>query len=396
MRSPKAVINSELLVWARDTAGLTLDEAARRLQKRVDQVQAWENGDDQPTLVQLRQIARVYKRSFSDFYLAQAPEENPPPHDFRRLPGEVALTYSPALRHQLRLAQTRRTIFHELCNDLGVPIPEFGLRASLTDDREALGPRIREFLGITLAEQQAWRDPRRAYKAWRTRIEAHGALTFQITGVPTTEIMGFSFAFPELPVIAVNQKARPNGRTFTLLHELVHLMLGYSGLCDIDEGMVRPAEEQEAEIFCNAVAGAALVSSADLLGFPLVRLRGAGRHEWGNDELEGIARAFSVSEEVILRRLLSLGRTTPAFYQRKRAEYLARYAQIDQQAREETEEQEIRRNMPRETLSNLGPLYTRLVLESFNQDNITLIDASRYLGLKARHISRLEDLALSE
>jgi Zn-dependent peptidase ImmA (M78 family) len=97
---------------------------------------------------------------------------------------------------------------------------------------------------VRLAEQQSWRTPHQAYRGWRTAIEARHALTFQIAGVDTAEALGFSLAFDVLPVIAVNQKLKPNGRIFTLLHELVHVAMGASGLCDLVEEAIRPAAEQ--------------------------------------------------------------------------------------------------------------------------------------------------------
>ena len=78
-------------------------------------------------------------------------------------------------------------------------------------------------------------------------------------------MLGFSFAEPVLPVIAVNRKVRPNGQIFTLLHEFVHLMLRQSSICDIDEEPPRPPEEQRIEVFCNRVAGAALVPAGVLV-----------------------------------------------------------------------------------------------------------------------------------
>jgi transcriptional regulator with XRE-family HTH domain len=103
----------------------------------MEQLQAWEAGEDHPTLVQLRAIAALYKRPFSDFYLDAPPEEAPFPHDFRRLPGEVALNYSPVLRYQMRLAQSRRDIFLELANDMAGKVPPFGFRATMDEEPES-------------------------------------------------------------------------------------------------------------------------------------------------------------------------------------------------------------------------------------------------------------------
>ena len=53
-------------------------------------MQAWEDGEAHPSMAQLRRMAAAYRRLLSDFYLPRPPEDDPLPHDFRRLPGEVA------------------------------------------------------------------------------------------------------------------------------------------------------------------------------------------------------------------------------------------------------------------------------------------------------------------
>ena len=83
-------------------------------------------------------------------------------------------------------------------------------------------------------------------------------LVFQVTGIQPAEMLGFSLTERPLPIIGINRKLAPNGRTFTLLHEFVHVLLGESSLCDIDEAFARPPQEQRTEIFCNAVAAEAL------------------------------------------------------------------------------------------------------------------------------------------
>src|ERR1700722_2151491 len=97
-RSTEALVEPDILRWARVTAGLSVDEAARSLHTRPENVQAWEEGEERPSMAQLRRMATSYRRLLSDFYLPKAPDEDPLPHDFRRMPGEVAFRYSKALR----------------------------------------------------------------------------------------------------------------------------------------------------------------------------------------------------------------------------------------------------------------------------------------------------------
>lgn len=388
-RSTEALVEPAILIWARQSAGLSVEGAARSLQAKPENLQAWEDGAKAPSMAQLRKMATVYKRLLSDFYYASPPAEAPLPHDFRRTPGDGHFHYSRALRYRLREAQQRRTLALDLAAELEGEIPKLPLRLDEETDPEAAGAKVRNMLGISAAEQRGWRDARRSYNAWRERIEAAGVLVFQVTDVDTNEVLGFSLPTEPMPVLAVNRKLLPNGRTFTLLHELAHILIGKSSLCDIVDDGFRSSEEQDVEVFCNAVAGAALVPLDLLVSDEIVRQYPARARDWGDDELSTIARNFSVSKYVILRRLLTAGRTTRTFYAARAAMY--RFVEprppVDPEA-------EIKRNMPQEVLSNLGRPFTRLILESYLNASLSLSDASRYLGLRAGQVERVRELML--
>jgi Zn-dependent peptidase ImmA (M78 family)/DNA-binding XRE family transcriptional regulator len=391
-QSPKALVDRAVLEWLRSAAGLSTEEAARRIQTKPAKIETWEKGDDRPTMSQLRKLARAYKRPISDFFLPRPMKEPDIPHDFRRLPAEGAQSYSPALRHEIRLAYRRRTLALDLAEELEVKLPEFVGRGSVTDkdDPEKVGERVRAMLRVTADEQQGWRDPRTGYNAWRKKIEDAGVLVFQVTTVDKAQMLGFSLSLQPLPVVAVNRKLKqPNGRTFTLLHEFTHLLLGEGGVCDIEEDLLRPAREQAIEVFCNHVAGAALVPKSDLLAHPLLANDQRTR-EWPDETIKALARHFSASGEVVLRRLLIFGRATQAFYNLKRREYLARLARIEQEERERNTD-DFGRNMAREAVSNLGA-FARLIVNSYTSDTINLTDASKFLGVKAEKVAAVSEL----
>jgi Zn-dependent peptidase ImmA (M78 family) len=309
----RAKVKPELLKWGRTTAGFNLKEAAAKAGVDPERLAAWESdGDERPTMNQLRALAKAYRRPISVFYLSKVPRDFAIMHDFRRLPGEVALVYSPTLRLEVRAAYQRREVALTLLGELEQQAPRFTAQESLADDPEAAGMVAREAIGIRYDDQVGWRDERKAYNAWRDAIEAVGVLVFQVVGVTTDEMRGFSIAEDVLPVIAVNRKDKPNGRTFLLLHEFTHLMLRESGLCDLDEDVaLRPPEENRVEVFCNHVAGAALVPRANLLAEAIVVNKGERRHQWSDEELEVLARRYAISREVMLRRLLILKSRSP-------------------------------------------------------------------------------------
>jgi len=125
-----------------------------------------------------------------------------------------------------------------------------------------------------------------------------------------------------------------------------------------------------------------------LLGEPLVAQHPARPRDWSDDELGLLGRVFGVSNEVILRRLLTAGRTSQAFYNQRRAVY-GSFFDAPAPAEAETE---IRRNMPQEVVSDLGRPLTRLVLESYDNSFTSLADVSRYFGLRAQQVAKVRDL----
>ena len=85
-QSADAVIKPVLLVWARKSAGMSLEDAAKKLQTSTENLKAWENGE-KLTTKQLRRAAQAYKQSFAAFYLDEAPDFFVPPvRDYRHLP----------------------------------------------------------------------------------------------------------------------------------------------------------------------------------------------------------------------------------------------------------------------------------------------------------------------
>jgi transcriptional regulator with XRE-family HTH domain len=100
----KSAINPALLVWARETAGFTPAEAAKRLKIDESRLAAWEEpaNEDAPSISQLRKIAALFKRPLAVLYLEEAPPRFEVMRDLRRLPGVGARSYSPAVQLEIR------------------------------------------------------------------------------------------------------------------------------------------------------------------------------------------------------------------------------------------------------------------------------------------------------
>jgi len=380
----EAFVKPELLVWARESAALTIEEVARKIRVKPDRLESWEKGERRPTVKQLRKLGGVYKRPLAVFFLSQPPKKFQAMHDFRRLPGEVAGIESPKLRLEIRRARYRRHIAVDLFALRGQAPPSFEAEASLSEPPETVATRARKLLGVTYEMQSRWKTKYDALNTWRAALEDQGILVFQARDVGVSEMRGFSLTETPLPVLVANIKDSPRARVFTLLHEFVHLMLHEEGLCDLSEHASVPVEERKVEVFCNHVAGAILMPQQDLLGEPIVREHGRSA-AWENEELISLTRRYQVSQEAMLRRLLVLDRTSQAFYKLKRREFLEAYRK-----RDEEKGREGFAPPDRLVVATAGPGFVRLVLDSYYNERITSSDLSDFLDVRLKHMPKIE------
>lgn len=386
----KAIIKGELLVWARKSAGYDVAAASVKLGVEPDQLEAWEANLGQPSIPQLRKAAALYKRPLAVFYLPERPISFNPMSDFRRLPDVGPNYFSPALTLEIRIAHQRRELALEMLDDVEEKAKAFTLTASLAAKADVAGTAIREVLGINYKLQTSWREPLAAFRAWRSRIEGLGVLVFQASRTESAEASGFAYWAEVLPFMVVNGKDTYSRRTFSLLHELAHLMLHQSGVSDLDSDGPRSHDAERIEIFCNQVAAAALMPGDLFLAESIIVARGAGQHEWADDTIAALATTYGVSRIAVVRRLLTFGRTSSAFYARKQAQYDRELHARRQREKERNEGKPIPRNMPRETLATFGRSFVRMVLENYRADRISLSEVSGYLNVKVRHLPDIE------
>lgn len=389
----KAQVKRDLLVWARDRAKVSPEDAAKAAGVTVERLQGWETGDDKPTIGQLRSLADKYKFPLAVFYLPERPLDFAPLRDFRRLPDEPEKTLSPHLAYHIRAAQERRELALELLQDMGEPPRKLPLKVALDDDPEAIGQAIREFLDIDETAQQ--KSAKQAFDFWRKRLEEHGVLVFVVSGphrsVDLSEMRGFAIAKGELPTIVINGKDySQGGKAFTLLHEFCHILLGESAISNgTGDDPTLTKDERRIERFCDAVAATTLMPRDVIMSFSEVA--NARLHQWSDDELRPIARQLGVSREALLLRFVSLKRATWDFYLSQRPRFQEEYRQAALERKKDQKPVPIRR--PVMLMSWNGRGFTRLVLRSYYGQRITLNDVAGYLGAKLKHIPPLEQAA---
>lgn len=380
-RSSKALITPSVLEWARLKSGFAIQDIARKLQTRPEKVETWETGKDQPTIKQVRRIGRIVKRPLAFFYLPEPPKDFDAIKDFRRIPGKEAEPESPELLLAIRNAYERRSIALELIDQFDEEVTTEIDSIDLKGDAEDIAYQIRENLSLTYEFQIKIPSFYEALNHLKDTLESKGILIFQFGDVQRSEARGFSITDLPFPVIAVNRSEWPQARIFSVLHEYVHLALRQGGLCDFAETNYL-SEEQRVEIFCNHVAGAILVPRDEFLNEPEVRSH-ISESDFDENDIKRLSKHYRSSREVVLRRLLIFKHITQQFYELKRREYKKEFEKARKKASGFAPPHSL-------ALSTNGKLYTNIALRSYHEHYITASTLSEYLGVRLKHISKIE------
>jgi Zn-dependent peptidase ImmA (M78 family)/transcriptional regulator with XRE-family HTH domain len=390
-RTPDALIEPELLVWARRAAGFQVEEAARRLSVSDDRLRAWEAGEARPTIAQLRKAATVYKRPLAIFYLPEPPLDYQPLRDYRRVPDAEVGRLSPELLGSIRRARAVREAtleLRELADEAIGPPPRL---EDGSHDPERIGNLARSLLGVTLEQQQSWADPGLALNAWIDAVSNSNVLVLQAQSISVQEMRGFSIWSDLLPLVVLNGGDFPRGRIFTLMHEFAHILLHADGVCDAlpRREIRRPTDK--IEILCNQVAAATLMPASEFREeASLHRAEPEGR--WSDDAIQAVSEAFSVSQEATVRRLYSLGLTDWDFLQEKQAEYRAAFEvyREDLQRQRQAEKKSGGPSYYRMKVRDLGRDFIEAALDAYSRRAITGSDLSEFLEIKLNQVPKLE------
>lgn len=302
-------INPLLLKWARQRAGLSHEQVAKKvgLAKKPEVVYAWETGSAPPTFRQAQALARALRIPFGYLFLSHPPVTTLPVADFRTLPEVERGKFSLDLEDVLNDALRKRDWLRERRSTEGASPLAFIGRFTPGDPPKRIADDIRQVLGLPLPsarDVKTWDEHlsllvRHAEDAGIIVLQSGYVLNDTHRTLPVKEFRGFALADEFAPLIFINARDSVAGRIFTLSHEFGHLWTGSSGVSNPNLEPALRAETKEIERACNQVAAEFLVPG-DLL---------RASWEMQPDVLEtaqSMAKQFRVSVFVILIRAYDL------------------------------------------------------------------------------------------
>jgi Zn-dependent peptidase ImmA (M78 family) len=375
-------IQTAILQWARESQGLSVDEVAARMKRAPEEIAAWEAGESAPTYVQLETLAyKIYKRPIAVFFWPQPPQEAEPEREFRTLPEFDLEDLTADTRYQIRLAHSLQLSLKELNDERNTAqrIIFRDIALSTRDNLAEKAAEVRNYLGVSLETQATWRSEELAVKAWRNAIEEAGVFVFK-HAFKEKEISGFCLLDNEFPIIYLNNSTTKTRQIFSLFHELGHLLFHINGISKFDSSYINQLNQPERRIerFCNAFAAELLMPAQDFDAQLLEYRRPDER------AVVALANRYSVSREVVFRRLRDKELVSQKLYEEKAAEWAA----------QATQKQDNGGNYYATQATYLGEHYLRLVLGKHYQGRLTVEQVAEYLGVKPKNVAGLEDFAL--
>jgi len=388
-----AGLNPRILLWARETAGLSLDEAAdslhlsTRKQSGPEILAAYENGEREPSRPLLLKFAKLYKRPLLTFYLSTPPAKANRGEDFRTLPEERKQENAGVVDALVRDVHVRQQLVRSVLEDAdeAQPLPFIGTLNIETDVITA-SQKLQAIIGF---EIQAFRKKKSANDAFsyaRQLVEKTGVFVLLIgnlgshhTNINPQVFRGFALSDRIAPFIVVNDQDAVTAWAFTLMHEYVHLLLGLTGISG-------GGYDKKIERFCNDVASQLLLPSKELLEWkPNLDSR-----ESLLKEINDFAGARRISRSLVIYRLYLSGRVDEATWkstsQTFADQWLAEKAQQKEKSRATASSGPdyyvVRRH-------RVGAALVSLVRRTLAEGVITPTKAGRVLGVKPMNVEPL-------
>ena len=379
-------LNPHMLEWAREWRGFSLEEVAEKFKKTPDQIRAWELSESAPTptVIQARKLAALYHRSFSEFFLPSPPAIAEPKSlpDFRLHKDILDASHERESKQHQQWAEAQRESALDLFQELGETPPEIDeeLFTNVKSDTEKAAEIARTGIAFNKDDQFGLRKDQAHTlpKILRSKLETVGILTLRHSQIKYFGIRGMCIAEFPLPTIVIGNEAT-TAQAFTIAHEFAHILLKSSG---VSGPRSKDYEHVPEERWCDRFAAAFLMPQT-LIEQVMGTRPSQPVQQISDDDLDEKASQFRVSTHAMLIRLVHLGYVAATYYWDVKKPF------FDEQERDA-------RTFGRSKYygtryrSQLGDLYTGLVMEAWSLGRITNHHAAQYMGIK--NLKHLNDI----
>ena len=265
----------------------------------VATLEKWNNGT-KPTLAQVSKMSRDLNVPFGYFFLSYPHEDSNDSIAFRTFENKARKEMSTNLRDTIKSMEViQEWLKNEIADDEFLASPIAGI-LSEKDDIQSASQKLRALLQIDLDWYRKI-NKTRVYSFLREKVGENQVFVFEsgIVGSNTkkaldiNEFRAFALYDTYAPLIFINASDHMQAKSFSLLHEIVHIAIGQNDL--MEGGYI------EEESFCNSVAAEIMVPTNNFTDFWM--------NEYGEpfEKLVNASSVFKCSISVVTLRAYKLG-----------------------------------------------------------------------------------------
>lgn len=365
-----ALINGEVLKWARERTNLTMEEISLRAKNiNIENIVKWEKESEYPSITEAKILSDLYDIPFATLFLSEVPKISGPKFIDRRTYKDENISISYELWKEInRLMGCRQDLIEMASED--VPKNELNFI-----NNENYVSKTREIFEIKTPFKNKSQYKDSSYNYFRNLFEKVGIMVLQIERLTIEQIRGISLNYEILPIIAVNRSDSDRGKVFTMFHELSHLIRRSSNLCLIDINNEKDDEEK----ICNEMAANILMPESVFKE----SIKNIGSINDSN--IGKLADCFAVSRFVILKRLYDLNLINYNFYMQKYNEYIGQATKI------KMNKKKVGFALPDKMfISGYGKLYPSLILKAYYEGKVSYGEVYKTFGVQSKYLSSIE------
>lgn len=387
------IVRPSILIWARESAGLSLEEAAAKVGindargvSGADRLGTLETDEGEVSRAVLLKMAKAYRRPLVSFYLSEPPRRGDRGEDFRTVPDRHT-DCEPLVDALVRDIRSRQAVVRAVLVDEDESKPlKFVGSMSRDDGIGAVLASIKQTLNFDLAEFRAQGSAESGFAMLRSRVEAAGVFVLLIgnlgshhSAIDVEAFRGFALADSIAPFIVVNDQDAKSAWSFTLLHELAHLWLGSTG---VSGGHIEGVTEQ----FCNDVASGFLLPHGELDQIEI-------GHGTSQAEASYLISAFAderlISRSMVAYRLLRAGKIGTLMWRNLAEAFKTEWQHSRAAQRERARGLDGGPNYYIVRRHRLGAALLNFVARNMSEGVLTPTRASKLLGVKPRSVHPL-------
>lgn len=371
-KKDKVPINNKILEWLIQDLNVDINVAAKKVGVKPQKFQEWIEKKDFPTYKQTEKLAyKIFRKPIAIFFMQDIPDTLSVRKKFRSVSELIFESISYKTRIAINNADYFRSVFYDVFKSNPSQIPIFReLKLQNISEPVEIAIKIRELLGIDFKIQSTFKDKYKAFNYYRGKLEENGVFSFQL------QLEGdraFCLLDNEFPLVIVNSSDSIYSKIFSLFHELTHILLETDDVFKENEPDFYANDP--IEVFCNKVASEILVPTNEFI------------EKYGNFDtqqikfnISEIAKNYCVSNEVILRKFLDMGRINNSEYLNLKTEWDKAFFGSKKSGGD----------FYRNKVSALGKGYIKKVIYEYNNGNINDIQVSEYLGIKYSQLSKIQ------